>query len=153
SFLYDADSELSEEYADGGYVRRGGIRHRLMAAIEAMSRRRADAIVVLTERLRADYVDRGARAPVTVIPCCVDAGRFRFDPASRAARRRELNAGADRVLVYVGKTGPRYLVDDTMLFAKAMAREVGAVRLLVLSNDGPDGFDAMARHTGFDPSL
>jgi glycosyltransferase involved in cell wall biosynthesis len=152
-FLYDADSELSEEYVDGAYWPRGGLRHRLLAATERVCRRHADAIVVLTDRLRDDFVRRGVRSPITVIPCCVDVHRFRFDPALRSARRRQLNVESGKVLVYVGKTGPRYLVDDTMLLAKAIARRVRDVRLLVVTHEEAASFEAVARRCGFDPSL
>jgi glycosyltransferase involved in cell wall biosynthesis len=151
-FLYDADSELSEEYVDGGHWKRGSLRHRLLSWVEATSRRRADALVVLTDRLRAHFADRGVTAPMTVIPCCVDADRFRFDAAARSERRRQLKIGDDKLLVYVGKTGPRYLVDETMLFAKAAAQADG-VRFLVLSSEPASAFEAIAERCGFDRSL
>jgi len=149
--LYDADSELSEEYVDGGHWTRDGLQYRLLAGVEAFCRRHASGIVVLSERLRADFLARGVRAPVTVIPCCVDLRRFRPDAASRRARRQELSVDTERVLVFAGKLGPRYLLAETMTFARVLARRC-PVRMLVLTHDEPAAFAAAAERGGFDPA-
>jgi len=148
-FLYDADSELSEEYVDGGHWRRGSAMHRLLSRIERTCRRESDAIVVLTERLRERFLDERPGASVTVIPCCVDVVRFRFDSTARENRRRELGAGSTKLLVYVGKIGPRYMIDETIEFAKTVRRHVGDARLLVLSHEDPAAFQAIAERHGF----
>ena len=72
-FLYDADSLLSEEYADTGYWTPDGTAFKVTAWFERQSRRRADSVVVLSDRMRRDFVEEyGVSAPVAVIPCCVD---------------------------------------------------------------------------------
>src|SRR5207244_2138241 len=110
-FLYDADSRLSLEYADNGHWSRDGLAFRITAQVEAWARRRADAVVVLAERLRDDFIQQfGVRAPMDVIPCCVDTACFRFDADARVSRRRELGLADQKLLIYVGKVGPRYLV-------------------------------------------
>src|SRR5215203_335180 len=55
-FLYDADSVLSEEYVDVGHLSRESRGYKLMAKSEAMARRRADHMIVLTEALRERFV-------------------------------------------------------------------------------------------------
>jgi glycosyltransferase involved in cell wall biosynthesis len=146
-FLYDADSELSEEYADGGHWTRGGMSYRALSAMENLCRRQADSIVVLTERLRADFVRRGVRAPMTVIPCCIDTGGFRRDEGARAARRLELGIGDEILLVYVGKIGPRYMLDETMAFVGAAGRR-GPVHMLILSHGDVAAFRSVAAAHG-----
>ena len=148
-FLYDADSELSEEYVDGGHWRRGSRVHRLLSRIERTCRREADAIVVLTERLRDRFLQERPGASVTVIPCCVDVARLRFDAGARDRRRREVGAESARLLVYVGKIGPRYMIDETFELAKAVRRRAGDARLLVLTHDEPSMFQAIADRHGF----
>lgn len=150
-FLYDADSELSAEYADAGYWRRGSLAYRLLAGTERLCRDNADAVVVLSERLRSDFVARGVRAPVTVIPCCVELHRFRFDEGERRKQRQELGVDREKLLVYVGKTGPRYLVDEMMAFTNAIASR-GGVRLLVLTHGDARVFQAIATRCGLNPS-
>src|SRR5207244_10306406 len=56
-FLYDADSELSEEYADGGHWSRRSLAYRSLSAAERFCRRHADAIVVLTDVLRSEFLE------------------------------------------------------------------------------------------------
>jgi glycosyltransferase involved in cell wall biosynthesis len=148
-FLYDADSRLSLEYADNGHWSRGGLSFRITALVEAWARRSADNVVVLTERLRHDFLRQfGVRAPVQVIPCCVDTSRFRFDASARSLRRRELGLGGEKLFVYVGKIGPRYLVPETFGFLKRARETIEGARLLILSGDPPGGFEAIAQGFG-----
>jgi glycosyltransferase involved in cell wall biosynthesis len=148
-FLYDSDSLLSEEYADTGHWAPGGTAYKVTAWFERQSRRRADSVVTLSERLRRAFVeDYGVRAPVAVIPCCVDEGRFRFDPRAREARRAELGAGAETLFVYMGKVGARYLVGETFEFFKAALGRVGPARMLILSGDDPEAFHRIAAERG-----
>jgi glycosyltransferase involved in cell wall biosynthesis len=152
-FLYDADSELSAEYADGGYWDRGGMRFRVLSRVEHLCRRHADAVVVLTDRMRAEFSARGVQAPMTVIPCCVDVDRFRFDDRHRTARRRELGADREKVLVYAGKIGPRYMVEEMMAFARTVAEVAGRIRVLVLTHEDANAFRAIATRSGLDGQL
>ena len=152
-FLYDADSRLSEEYADNGHWSRTSRAFKITAGVEAMSRRRADSIVVLSERLRDDFINEfGVRAPVEVIPCCVDAGAFQFSERAREARRRELGLNDEKLLVYAGKTGGRYLTDDMFEFFKVAGERIPRSRLLVLTGDDPAIFHAIARRHAIEAS-
>lgn len=148
-FLYDADSRLSEEYADNGHWARGGAAFRLVAWVEDRARRTADAVVVLSDQLRQDFVrEFRVRAPIEVIPCCVDADRFRFDSAARERRRRELDIGRTVLFVYVGKLGPRYLVAELFEMFRAAREHLGSAHLLILSGDAPEDFEAVAAARG-----
>ncbi len=152
-FLYDADSRLSEEYADNGHWRRNGLAFRAMAWVEAAARNRAHAIVVLSHRLRNDFIKQfGVRAPITVIPCCVDTDRFQFRPDDRDRKRRELGIGDERLFVYVGKVGARYLVSEMFAFYAAARQAWGNVRLLILSGDPADRFAEIAAAQKIVPS-
>lgn len=147
-FLYDADSELSQEYVDGGHWSAGGLRHRLLSSLERVCRKHADGIVVLTDRLRLECRRADVAVPIAVIPCCVDVKRFAFDSRQREIRRAELGIGSGKLLVYVGKLGPRYLVDEAMDFVRAVQRCEKNVRLLVLTQEDPDAFHRLARNHG-----
>ena len=151
-FLYDADSRLSEEYADNGHWPRDGIRFRLAAAFESLARRRADSIIVLSEQLRVDFQQRfGVNAPVEVIPCCVDTNEFIRTPQTRQDRRDSLKIAADqKLLIYVGKIGPRYLVAEAFRFYAEVCKRQPA-RLLILSGDSSEDFAAIAQEQGVSP--
>jgi glycosyltransferase involved in cell wall biosynthesis len=153
-FLYDSDSLLSEEYADTGHWAPDGTAYKVTAWFERQSRRRADSVVTLSERLRRDFVEEyGVSAPVAVIPCCVDETRFSFDPRARELRRAELGVGGETLFVYMGKVGERYLVGETFDLFKAARERVGPARLLILSGDDPEAFHRIAAARGVRPEL
>lgn len=65
----------------------------------------ADALNTVSHKLAEHAQATGglaARLPRSVVGCCVDTGRFRFDPQWRAARRRELGFGDRFVVCYCG---------------------------------------------------
>jgi glycosyltransferase involved in cell wall biosynthesis len=147
-FLYDADSLLSEEYADVGHWRREGVPFRLTAQAEGLARQFADSIIVLSERLRRDYLDEfKAHAPITVIPCCVDVCKFRFQ--LKASNQLGLK-GEEKLFVYVGKIGSWYLVDETFEFFRIARAKLGSGRLLIVTADAPEAFHQAAERCGVD---
>src|SRR5262249_19010744 len=128
---------------------RGSLAFRITALVEGWARRAANGVVVLSERLRQDFLTEfRVRAPVEVIPCCVDTARFHLDPAARAARRRELGLADETLFVYVAKLGARYLASEAFGFFKAARQVLPGARLLVLSGDSPEGFAAIASKDG-----
>ncbi|HVF45531.1 MAG TPA: glycosyltransferase, partial [Pyrinomonadaceae bacterium] len=81
--VFDVRGLMAEEYADAGVWREGSAVYRAVKWLERAGLRRADQVVVLTERMRAWLSESGlARAEkVTVIPCCVGLSRFEGDGA------------------------------------------------------------------------
>lgn len=150
-FLYDADSRLSEEYADNEHWERGNLAFRLTAWVEQRARRHADSIITLTHRLRLEFLrEHGVKAPIEVIPCCVDLQKFRFNEQARSMRRRAVGVDAEPVFIYVGKTGPRYLVNEMFYFFKVARAALGRARLLIVSGDRPELFHQAAAEADVD---
>src|SRR5262249_20247374 len=81
----------------------------------------------------------------------VDSDRFRFDPASREQRRRELGLRDEKLFVYVGKVGPRYLVSELFGLFRTAREVLPGARLLILSGDDPARFEVLAEANGIDP--
>ena len=146
-FLYDADSVLSQEYVDVGHFSPRSASYKFLARVEAAARRRADALVVLTDNLKRDFVENfNVSAPIEVIPCCVNVEEFSVSAATRDARRSELNLAPDgKLLVYVGKVGVRYLTEEVFAFFKTFARRFPSSRLLIVSGDEAEKFRRAAR--------
>jgi glycosyltransferase involved in cell wall biosynthesis len=154
SFLYDSDTEVSQELVDIARWQRESPRHKLLVRCERLARDLSDSTIVLTDYMRERFREEAqGSAPVTVIPCCVDADRFRFDATKRELRRRELGLTDERqrLFVYVGKIGGWYLVDETFELFKVARERVGPSRLLVLSPDPPQAFRAIAERHGVPP--
>lgn len=150
-FLYDADSMISEEYADTEHWSRGSWAFRITTWLERQALKSADSIVVLSERMRRDVIDQlGDSVSIETIPCCVDTTAFRYDQRAREVRRRELGIDDEKLLVYVGKTGPRYLINEMFEFFKIARERIGPARLLILSGDPPEAFRIVAEGLGVD---
>jgi len=125
--LFDCRGLVADEYVDFGHWQRGSFRYRLLKTVEMGLFRRADALVVLTDRLRRWLRDEarlvGERTPVEVIPCCVDVARFALPAEARQASRARLGAGDRFVLGYAGNLNSWYC-DEQMaeLFAAIRRR-------------------------------
>jgi glycosyltransferase involved in cell wall biosynthesis len=145
-FFNDADSPLSEEYVDAGVWRRGSLLHRLTGAVERRLLAASDAVAVLTESRRRQAAPQ-ARVDPVVLPCGVDTGHFEPRPEVRASTRHELGLDGT-VLVYAGKSGGWYLVDEMLDFVAAAAEVLGPLSLLVLTPEPPARFAGGAERRG-----
>jgi len=152
--LFDVRGLNAEEYVDGSGWSRRGLRFRILHALEMSLLRRADAVVVLTERVRAllecgGYGPALARRAMSVIPCCVDLDHFRYDPVAAARVRSEL--GGDPLFVYLGSLGTWYLTDEMLACFRAALRCWPAARLLVLTPSSPSLVEAARERVGIPP--
>lgn len=146
-FLFDMRGFWPEERVDGGVWPASGALFRAAKRVELALLRRADGVVVLTERAAAILTGAPYRdalrpgTPVTVIPCCVDIVRFaRTGPVARA--------DGGRTLVYAGSVGTWYMLEEMLDFVRAIrARELD-VRLLVLNRDEHDAIRRAAGARG-----
>jgi glycosyltransferase involved in cell wall biosynthesis len=145
-FFDDADSPLSEEYADVGVWRRGSLRHRLTGSAERRFLASADALAVLTERRRAAVARETGRDAV-VLPCGVDTSLFAPRRERGLELRRRLGLSGS-VLVYAGKSGGWYATDAMLEFARAAGSVLGPLSLLVLTPEPPERFESAARSLG-----
>ena len=128
-FVFDVRGLLPDEYADAGHWRRGGLKYRLGKAMERVFFRRAAALVVLTEAVRADLSAAGGparharsrgrdRDPVLRRPRPVALGRAGARDAAQRPRvgrppRRRLRRQAGNVVSRCG--------DGAVLRARAPA--------------------------------
>jgi glycosyltransferase involved in cell wall biosynthesis len=154
--LFDDRGFMPEEYVDAGVWRAGGVVFRVMKAVERRLLRRADAVVVLTERARAvvapQLAVRGAGAPpVEVIPCCVDLAAFPLPTAAdRDAAKRRLGVGGRSVALYVGSSTGTYLLEELADFVLALREADPGTYLLVLTPRGVGQVTDLLRARGLD---
>jgi glycosyltransferase involved in cell wall biosynthesis len=81
----------------------------------------------------------------------VDTDNFGYDPGARSLLRSELGLDTDeRLLVYVGKIGPRYLVEETFRFFRVVRERLSTARLLILTGDRAAEFRQAAARAGVD---
>ena len=120
--LFDLRGLLAEEYADAGIWARGSLPFRMVESFERTGLRKADAIVVLTEKMREALVKSGLlrEQVIEVIPCCVDFSNYPEILASNEMRRFEM--------VYAGSVTGLYMLEEMAHF------------FLELKNKQPDAF-------------
>ena len=149
-FLYDADSMLSDEYAETGYLMPNSRALRFLAWSESLGRRNADQIIVLTNVLKSDYRDKlGVTVPIDVIPCCVDLDRFKNVAKMRIARRTEIGISeTTKLYIYVGKAGSWYMIDETFELFRTAVQIDPESKLLVITSDPYEVFLEAAGRAG-----
>jgi glycosyltransferase involved in cell wall biosynthesis len=147
--IFDIRGLLAEEYVDAGRWRRGGLAHRITDRVQAAAIRRADGIVVLTERVRRHLF--GEEGGAVVIPCCADLSRLASDPEGERRVRDELSLGARPLLAYVGKLTEPYMDREMAgLFAAARAARP-ELAFLVLTQAPPETMAAELDRAGVAP--
>ena len=148
-WIFDMRGFYPEERTDGWLWRPRGAAYRVAKRLEADFLSGAGAVVTLTEasleplaRLMADV---GARAPVHVIPTCVDLARFPLLPP----------APPPFTLAYVGSIGTWYLLDEMMGVARTVLERMeragpadSPARLLFVINSEHERVRAAAQRAG-----
>jgi D-inositol-3-phosphate glycosyltransferase len=99
--------------------------------IEQRTMQIADRVVAATPADRDAMVrDYGAaRGAISIIPCGVDTRLFR--PRPRAAARRQLGLGDERVLLFVGRIQQLKGIDLLLRAAAELARDQRPLRVLI----------------------
>ena len=160
--IFDIRGFMAEEYVDAGLWPESGLLYRLTKAAERKLFETADGFVVLSEKARnilfpaTPIHGRGAGVsgrPVEVIPCCVDAERFRpFDAEMRDELRRELNLEGRRVIVYVGALGGWYLTDEMAELMAVAHQEDPSTFSMILTQSPPEMIVGRLNSLGLDES-
>jgi glycosyltransferase involved in cell wall biosynthesis len=154
--LFDVRGLLADEYADVGHWTRGGVKYRLTKAMERVLFGHADALIMLTEAIKADLVRtdpvlRQRASDIEVIPCCVEVERFVSNAEARRAERHRRNWGGRRVLAYVGKLGTWYLVKEMAQFFAAARLEDSLFFFQVLTQSEPSPMRRALEDAGVPP--
>lgn len=152
SFLFDMRGFWPDERVEGNVWDLSNPVFRAIYAyykrLEAQFLARADHIVSLTEEGRRIVAARPeTRAPITVIPCCVDFDHFALvTEAARAAARTELDIAPERkVVAYLGSLGTWYMLDEMLdFFAIYRGHEPGALLFFITQDDPQPIVDAAA---------
>jgi glycosyltransferase involved in cell wall biosynthesis len=135
-FLFDLRGVQAEEYVASGIWHMNSVPYRLTKWVESLIFARADAFVMLTERIRDALREqspelRANRAPIEVIPCCVDMSRH--GTVDREGAKQRLGLRGKVVMVYAGVLGGQYLKDELVRLFKAGLPLIEGLHFLVLT--------------------
>ena len=160
-FLFDMRGFWPDEKVEGNSWDLGNPLYRAVYCyfkrLETRLLRGADHIICLTEAGKQQLLTRpelaSDRAPITVIPCCVDFAHFPLaTAAARLAMRHRLGLGADDpVLAYLGSLGSWYMLDEMLDFFRAYERRHPGGRFLFVTPDAPQSIRDAAASRGLDP--
>ena len=120
--VYEIRAFWEDAAVDQGTHREGGLRYRLIRALETRACRRAAAVVTICEGLRSDLVSRGIpEEKITVVPNAVDPEELRPVPRDPALRARWGLGERDFVVGFIGSFY-HYEGLDLLLHAIALLR-------------------------------
>ncbi|MGH8773404.1 MAG: glycosyltransferase, partial [Burkholderiales bacterium] len=139
--VFDFRGLMADEYADAGVWTEQSPIFRAVKMIERAGFRRANQVIVLTQRMRDWLIHRQLKKAdqIEVIPCCVDRARFersRGDPIEITAQ----SVAADRFeVVYAGSLIGLYLVEEMGRFFTALKalRPDAFLRILSVTPSAP----------------
>lgn len=156
-YIFDLRGLMAEEYADAGRWTPQELKYRLTKRMERAFLREADAVVVLTHRIKADLMATGGglegRADeARVIPCCVDMTHFAVTEDERAAYRASRGWGDRKVLMYVGKVGSWYRPDQMARFFRCLREVEPEAFFQILTQDDPGPLAAALTAEGISPA-
>jgi glycosyltransferase involved in cell wall biosynthesis len=138
--IFDTRGLLAEEYAGGGLWKEGSFIFKLVKFVEKKLLKRADAVVVLTDRHYKKIIEdprlniKDKRMPI--IPCCVDLNRFKDDTNNHKKLLKKYNIEhGDMLLVYPGKVGTFYLINEMLEFFQYASGMIPGLNFLILTHD------------------
>jgi glycosyltransferase involved in cell wall biosynthesis len=134
--IFDIRGLLGDEYVDMGRWPRDGVAYSITKRIQRAAIARADAIVVLTERVREHLFGSEGPTTATVIPCCVDLERLGENPVGAGPARARLGLDGRSVMAYVGKLTEPYM-DREMAEFFAVARRLDPELAFVVLTQAP----------------
>jgi len=114
--IFDLRGLMAEEYVDSGIWQEGSAIFRAIKRLEKTGLRKANQIVVLTNRMRDWLVEQNlaGEEKIEVIPCCVDFSRLQFDENQTNQTNKSFE------MVYAGSVTGRYLLEEMGRFFLAL---------------------------------
>jgi len=149
--LFDMRGFWPEERVEMGIFRDDGLLFRVSKFFERAFLRKADRIVVLTERAKPILISGGARADaIAVVPCAVDLKRFPVRAPSRELAGRHGLLGR-RIVGNLGAVNSRYLIREMFRFAARLAERVPDLCFVYLTREDPAPLKRAASEAGLPP--
>jgi glycosyltransferase involved in cell wall biosynthesis len=141
-FFFDMRGFWADEKKDGSWNMNNPFFSRVYQyykAKEAQYLQHADYIISLTEAGKKEmstWPSFKNEIPVSVIPCCADMVHFSLTDAEQKKRSRESLQikGEELVLSYLGSVGTWYMLDEMLLFFKAVKRKYPGAKFLFITH-------------------
>ena len=131
--IFDIRGLIAEEYADAGVWREGSLPFRLIKRVERLGLKKAEQIVVLTDRMKNYLVANKLKAAneIEVVPCCVDFSRIERFGGEKLDKAERFE------LIYAGSVSGLYLLEEMGRFFLELKRRVPNAFFRVLTVSSP----------------
>ena len=131
--VYEMRSSWEDASVSVGTTTEGSMRYRLSRALETFVARRADAVVVICEGLKAELVDRGiAPERITVVPNALPENMFVRPPVEKVSAVRErFGLNGSKVIGFFGSFFEWEGVDSLIKAFPAVLETVPDARLFI----------------------
>jgi PEP-CTERM/exosortase A-associated glycosyltransferase len=135
--VYEIRAFWEDAAVGNGTGREGSAKYRIIKALETRACRKADAVAVICEGLRADLIARGIpAAKIMVSPNGVDLGLFGDPAPADPALRAELRLDGAEVIGYLGSFYDYEGIDDLIAAMPALIAARPTAHLLLVGG-GP----------------
>lgn len=135
-FVYHNEGFYPDEQVDGGVWAKNSRPHRVAKKLESLMYSRADGIIALSYRAKAEIEElpdvRRKQTPVIFVPSCVDLESFHLPEKPTVFDTDEIK------LVYIGSVGFRYILDKIGAFVQAARKINPHVKLQIHSKADPN---------------
>jgi glycosyltransferase involved in cell wall biosynthesis len=104
--------------------------------IENFSQKNSDYLFCVTNAFK-EYIKRETdiTGGIRVVPCCLDTGRFKYDPRVRAEIRRDFNIGNKFVILYAGSMSQWQLPLEMVKIFKIFSDVIKSSLFMVFTKD------------------
>jgi len=130
--VLDMRAALSEEVK----LRRKNalLRYCYIRYVEKTELKKADKLVCVSQNLKAYIENISGRKKVSVIPCCFDKKKFRFDEVARQELRKLLGFdGNQKVICYSGGLANWQRIDDIISLYEKISKQTQGFKFLFLT--------------------
>lgn len=150
-FVYHNEGFYPDEQVDGGVWAQDSRPHRVAKRLENLMYSRADGIIALSFRAKAQIENlpavRRRKTPVVFVPSCVDLEAFQLPPGKSDFSGFSEN---EIKLVYIGSVGGRYILDKVGGFVAAARKIHPGVKLQIYSKADADLITRMLDASGLE---
>jgi glycosyltransferase involved in cell wall biosynthesis len=157
-FFFDMRGFWADEKKDGSWNMNNPIFKKVYAYYkkkESAYLQNADYIISLTEAGKNEmqrWPSFNSDTPLEVIPCCADMDHFSLtNVQAKIGARRILGIDNDIfVLSYLGSIGTWYMLDEMLLFFKALKKKYAKSKFIFLTHSNPGKIYSKADSLGID---
>jgi glycogen(starch) synthase len=137
--VYEIRAFWEDAAVDHGSTAEDSLRYRLTRALETWAVKKADAVTVICEGLRADLVARGvAMNKITVIPNAVDIEQFSMGGKPDPELKLKLGLRGSRVLGFIGSFYAYEGLDLLLRALPLMLQRLPNVKVLLVGGGPQD---------------